>query len=86
MGDVDKWLETVESGKCIEEKEFRKLCEKVKDLLIEEPNIQPVQTPVTICGDIHGQFHDLKEIFNQGGKLPDTNYIFMVLSFLMLSQ
>jgi hypothetical protein len=39
--------------------------------------MQPVKSPVTICGDIHGQFHDLVELFRIGGKCPDTNYLFM---------
>ena len=36
-----------------------------------------MQSPVTVCGDVHGQFHDLIELFRIGGELPDTNYLFM---------
>ncbi|KAK7251607.1 hypothetical protein RIF29_34949 [Crotalaria pallida] len=55
----------------------RGLCDKAKEILMEESNVQPVKSPVTICDDIHGQFHDLAELFRIGGKCPDTNYLFM---------
>ena len=42
-----------------------------------ESNVTEVRAPVTICGDIHGQFYDLVELFRIGGTLPETNYLFM---------
>ena len=39
--------------------------------------MQDVKCPVTVCGDVHGQFHDLMELFKIGGRSPDTNYLFM---------
>jgi len=37
----------------------------------------PVRAPVVICGDVHGQFYDLIELFKIGGNIPDTNYLFL---------
>lgn len=52
--DIDHWLEIVKSGGILPERDLRILCEKIKEILIEESNVQPVSAPVTICGDIHG--------------------------------
>ena len=60
------------------EHDLKHLCEYVQELMLEESTVQPVQSPVTICGDIHGQFHDLLELFRNGGECPMTSYIFMV--------
>jgi len=53
---------------------------------MEESNIQPVRSPVTVCGDIHGQFFDLMELFRVGGEIPETNYIFMVCTATRLNE
>jgi len=45
--------------------------------LEREPNISEVKCPVTVCGDIHGQFVDLKELFTIAGSPPETNYLFL---------
>jgi len=50
---------------------------KAREILAKESNVQEVKCPVTVCGDVHGQFHDLMELFKIGGKSPDTNYLFM---------
>lgn len=74
---LDEWLETVRDCNSLPEDDMKKLCELVRSYLLEESNVQPVDAPVTICGDIHGQFFDLLELFRTGGELPNTNYIFM---------
>jgi len=53
------------------------LCEKLKEILVKEETVQPVKTPVTVAGDIHGQLYDLLELFEVVGKPPYTNYLFL---------
>jgi serine/threonine-protein phosphatase 2A catalytic subunit len=76
-GQLDAQIEQLTQCKPLPEQEVQSLCEKAKEILMQENNVQPVKCPVTICGDIHGQFHDLAELFRIGGKCPDTNYLFM---------
>jgi len=74
---LDEWIESVKQCNYLAEDALKKLCDMVKSFLLEESNVQPVSSPVTICGDIHGQFFDLLELFRTGGEIPATNYIFM---------
>lgn len=55
MADLDSWVEIARKCKYLPENDLKQLCDIVCDLLLEESNIQPVSTPVTVCGDIHGQ-------------------------------
>jgi len=77
MSDLDKQISKLRNCEIISEEEVKQLCQKAKEILIEESNIQRVDAPVIICGDIHGQFYDLIELFRVGGDCPDKNYLFM---------
>jgi len=73
----EEWIEELKQCKFLPLDQLKMLCECVRDILIEESNVREVATPVTICGDVHGQFYDVLELFRQGGQVQDTNYIFM---------
>uniref|UniRef100_A0A2K5HYI2 Serine/threonine-protein phosphatase n=1 Tax=Colobus angolensis palliatus TaxID=336983 RepID=A0A2K5HYI2_COLAP len=75
--ELDQWIEQLNECKQLSESQVKSLCEKGKEILTKESNVQEVRCPVTVCGDVHGQFHDLMELFRIGGKSPDTNYLFM---------
>lgn len=77
LKQMDNLLEVLFKCQILPEKDVIFICEKAKEVLQEESNVQNVPCPVTICGDVHGQFFDLMELFQIGGKLPDTNYLFM---------
>ncbi|PQP93820.1 putative protein phosphatase 2A-3 [Prunus yedoensis var. nudiflora] len=130
-GNLDEQIAQLMQCKPLSEPEVRGLCEKAKEILMEESNVQQVngekgalvrsytcplmvsllrkereefggrdskaeqfwnkrfcaynnidmscacEKPCNYLWDIHGQFHDLAELFRIGGKCPDTNYLFM---------
>jgi len=64
-------------AKQLTEDEIKTLCDQAKEILTAEPNVQTIPAPCTVVGDIHGQYHDLAELFRIGGRCPDTNYVFL---------
>lgn len=75
--DVDVIITKILSGTLPTPAEITELNSAARELFQTYPNVVPVAAPVTICGDIHGQFDDLLELFRIGGSLPYTSYVFM---------
>jgi len=59
------------------ESDIKNICDKVRELFAKEDNVVSVSTPVTIAGDIHGQFHDLLQLFITGGDFSNSKYLFL---------
>lgn len=75
--ELDSWIEQLERCQYLNEIEVKMLCERAREILIEEDNVQSISAPVTIAGDVHGQLFDLLELMKTGGPLPEVRYLFM---------
>jgi len=53
------------------------ILEQATNVLSREPNMVTVKSPVTVCGDIHGQYYDLMKMFDVGGSMRDSTYLFL---------
>jgi diadenosine tetraphosphatase ApaH/serine/threonine PP2A family protein phosphatase len=82
-GDLDcrAIVEQLGRGSLIGEEDVSRIFDKLNEILVREDNAVQVRSPVTICGDIHGQYEDLLELFRTAGYDPlnpdDQRFIFM---------
>ncbi|KAM0676534.1 Serine/threonine-protein phosphatase PP2A-4 catalytic subunit [Binucleata daphniae] len=74
---IDGLLEKLFNCNLLAEDELSFLCEKAQEILMSEPNVISLNAPLTVCGDIHGQFQDLLELFKVSGLPPLTKFLFL---------
>ncbi|KAJ3115890.1 PsbP domain-containing protein 3, chloroplastic [Phlyctochytrium bullatum] len=78
---VDALLSFMEAQKKLHRKYTYKIMLAAKDIFMNSPTIVDIDIPagsrLTVCGDIHGQYYDLLNIFKMNGKPSPTNmYLF----------
>ena len=72
------------AGHHLKESILDSLFKRLADLLILEPNVHYLQSPITVVGDIHGQLLDLFQLFAKAGEnftesspSLQNNYLFL---------
>jgi len=80
-GVIEKCLE-VRGGKPgklvqITEGQLKALCTSAREVFLSQSALLELEAPLKICGDVHGQYHDLLRIFEYGGFPPESNYLFL---------
>ena len=74
---IQKLIDYNEIKENLTEKEIKYLILKSKTLIMSQPIFLELQSPITVAGDIHGQYSDLLRLFQIGGFPPETNYLFL---------
>ncbi|KAJ1722403.1 3',5'-cyclic-nucleotide phosphodiesterase (PDEase) (3':5'-CNP) [Coemansia biformis] len=61
----------------LREQDALAIIREATQVLRAEPTLLTLSSPVTICGDVHGQYYDLMKLFEVGGDPDSTQYLFL---------
>ena len=59
------------------ENEINWVLVKAYEIIKNQPVFIELDSPINICGDVHGQFYDLLRLFNYVGFPPKSNFLFL---------
>ncbi|KAI1169215.1 Metallo-dependent phosphatase-like protein [Nemania serpens] len=75
---IDDMIERFKNGKKIHKKYAYQIVIETKRIVYDEPTMVEIAVPddvkLTVCGDTHGQYYDLMELFRLNGRPSDKHY------------
>lgn len=74
---IDKIIKNLQSTILPSTEEALQICAAATRIFLCEPSVLRLGGPLTVVGDIHGQFYDLLNIFRLFGSVDCTRYVFL---------
>ena len=59
------------------EEDIVRVVRLARGVFMSQPSLPELEPGICICGDTHGQYHDLLRLFEHCGFPPDANYLFL---------
>lgn len=75
--DLERTIENLYNAVLPSEEDVIEICTRLVPVLLSEENLLVLKGPVTVVGDVHGQFFDLLKMFRLNGQVPAKRYLFL---------
>ncbi|EJD43417.1 calcineurin catalytic subunit [Auricularia subglabra TFB-10046 SS5] len=62
---------------CVTEDQALFILNRATEIFRAEPNVLQINSPINVCGDIHGQYYDLHQLLRLGGTPENRSYLFL---------